>query len=495
MPSQQTETAAAIIAGVPEHLNQYFDVVKQDTAFFEALTELKAHHLISSKVGEIASTGVTIENQMYRLITVGLGNLNQLKAQDYLKIWGKLFQYLQQGAIAKINLKVNTFLAKSLESETIFKLMGLQSEQAIYQFDDYKSDKKAPFHLKMVLDCDQVSDYTDPIEVGQKLGRAVNRARDLSNTPPNIMTPAYLAETVEQYFKDTAVKVHIKDEHAIVQEGFGLVQAVGKGTVHPPRMITLEYQGDPDHEDRVIALVGKGITYDSGGYSIKSKNGMPSMKFDMSGAANVIGMVEAIRALKLKVNIVAVIAAAENMIANNAMKPDDVFTALSGETVEVPNTDAEGRLVLADATFYANQYKPEMIMDFATLTGAAVVALGEDKAAVFQHRVQPEVLNQIFQTSQIYEEPVFELPITETERKNIKASDVADLTNHVNAHGKALFAAAFIMHFSGQTPHLHFDIAGPATINKATYKGPKGPTGFMIPTIVTWLKNQYGMNQ
>lgn len=340
-----------------------------------------------------------------------------------------------------------------------------------------------------------MSDYTDPIEVGQKLGRAVNRARDLSNTPPNIMTPAYLAETVEQYFKDTAVKVHIKDEHAIVQEGFGLVQAVGKGSVHPPRMITLEYQGDPDHEDRVIALVGKGITYDSGGYSIKSKNGMPSMKFDMSGAANVIGMVEAIRALKLKVNIVAVIAAAENMIANNAMKPDDVFTALSGETVEVPNTDAEGRLVLADATFYANQYKPEMIMDFATLTGAAVVALGEDKAAVFQHRVQPEVLNQIFQTSQIYEEPVFELPITETERKNIKASDVADLTNHVNAHGKALFAAAFIMHFSGQTPHLHFDIAGPATINKATHKGPKGPTGFMIPTIVTWLKNQYGMNQ
>ncbi|PCF84510.1 M17 family metallopeptidase [Staphylococcus delphini] len=494
MPSQQTETAAAIIAGVPEHLNQYFDVVKQDTAFFEALTELKAHHLISSKVGDIASTAVTIEGQMYRLITVGLGNLNQLKAQDYLKIWGKLFQYLQQGAIAKINLKVNTFLAKSLESETIFNLMGLQSEQAIYQFDDYKSDKKAPFHLKMVLDCVQVSDYTAPIEAGQKLGRAINRARDLSNTPPNMMTPAYLAETVEQYFKDTSVKVHIKDEHAIEQEGFGLVQAVGKGSVHPPRMITLEYQGDSDHEDQVIALVGKGITYDSGGYSIKSKNGMPSMKFDMSGAANVIGMVEAIRALKLKVNIVAVIAAAENMIANNAMKPDDVFTALSGETVEVPNTDAEGRLVLADATFYANQYKPEMIMDFATLTGSAVVALGEDKAAVFQHHVQPEVLNQIIQTSQIYEEPVFELPITETERKNIKASDVADLTNHVNAHGKALFAAAFITHFSGQTPHLHFDIAGPATINKATHKGPKGPTGFMIPTIVTWLKNQYGMN-
>lgn len=148
MSSQQTETAAAIIAGVPKHLNQYFDVVKQDTAFIEALTELKAHDIISSKVGDIASTAVTIEGQMHRLITVGLGNLNQLKAQDYLKIWGKLFQYLQQGAIAKINLKVNTFLAKSLESETIFNLMGLQSEQAIYQFDDYKFDKKHRSILK-----------------------------------------------------------------------------------------------------------------------------------------------------------------------------------------------------------------------------------------------------------------------------------------------------------------------------------------------------------
>ncbi|WP_086428999.1 leucyl aminopeptidase family protein [Staphylococcus cornubiensis] len=494
MPSQ-TETSAVIVAGIPEHLNQYFDVVKQDTAFLDALTELKAHHLISAQKGEIASTAVTIDGQMHRLITVGLGNLNQLKAQDYLKIWGRLFQYLQQGPISKINLKVNTFLAKSLESETIFNLMGLQSEQAIYQFDDYKSDKKAPFHLKMALDCDQVSDYTQPIEAGQKVGRAINRARDLSNTPPNIMTPAYLAETVEHYFKDTTVKVQVKDEREIEQEGFGLVQAVGKGSVHPPRMITLEYQGDPEHEDQVIALVGKGITYDSGGYSIKTRTGMPSMKFDMSGAANVIGMVEAIQALKLKVNIVAVIAAAENMVANNAMKPDDVFTALSGETVEVPNTDAEGRLVLADATFYANQYQPKMIMDFATLTGAAIVALGEDKAAVFQQHVQPEVLNQIFQISQTYEEPVFELPITDTERQNIKASDVADLTNHINGHGKALFAAAFIMHFSGQTPHLHFDIAGPATVNKATHKGPKGPTGFMIPTIVTWLKNEYGLNQ
>lgn len=492
MSTQQKEIPTVIVAGVPEHLNQYGDDVKNNVAFYEALTDLKSHQLLNAQKGAISSTAIQIDGQMQRLITVGLGNTNQLQPQDYLKIWGQLFQFLQQTTVGKIDLKVHTFLSKSVSAEVIFNLMGLQSEQAVYQFDDYKSHKKPAFHLQMLLDCEQVSDYIHCIDAGQKLGRALNKARDLSNMPPNILTPAYFAETVEQYFKDTTVNVQIKDEQQLQREGFGLVCAVGQGSCHPPRVITLEYHGDPEHEDQVIALVGKGITYDSGGYSIKSKSGMPSMKFDMSGAANVIGMMEAIQALKIKVNVVAVIAAAENMIANNAMKPDDVFTALSGETVEVLNTDAEGRLVLADATFYATQYQPQMIMDFATLTGAAVVALGEDKAAVFQHSVTPEILESIYHYSHIFEEPVFELPITETERHNIKASEVADLTNHVNAHGKALFAAAFITHFSGQTPHLHFDIAGPATINKASYKGPKGPTGFMISTIVTWMKEKYG---
>lgn len=167
-------------------------------------------------------------------------------------------------------------------------------------------------------------------------------------------------------------------------------------------MITLEYKGNPNHQDQTIALVGKGITYDSGGYSIKSKNGMPTMKFDMCGAANVVGMIDAIQALQLKVNVVGVIAAAENMIAPHAMKPDDVFTALSGETVEVPNTDAEGRLVLADASYYANQYQPALIMDFATLTGAAIVALGVDKTAVFNKGVSTHILDDILTQTRIW---------------------------------------------------------------------------------------------
>ena len=266
-----------------------------------------------------------------------------------------------------------------------------------------------------------------------------------------------------------------------------MIHAVGKGSIHEPRVITMQYDGSRTDE-KPIVLVGKGITYDSGGYSIKNKIGMQTMKFDMCGAANVVAMIEVAHQLALPINIIGIIASAENMINDKAMKPDDVYTALSGETVEVLNTDAEGRLVLGDAVAYATQFQPQVILDFATLTGAAIVALGEDKAAAFETNAS-EQLKAILSISKTVDEQVFELPITKTERQLIKNSDVADLVNHTNGQGKALFAASFISHFSGSVPHLHFDIAGPATINKPSHKGPKGPTGYMIPTIVEWLKS------
>lgn len=490
MTTQETKMIQVI--GIPEHLNQYLNEAKQNESLIKGLTELKTRKIISSKLGEIRDTAMMLDEEVVRVITVGLGNLKTLNEANYLEIWGNVFQYLKKQGISEISIVTPTFYAKSVESNKIFQILGLQRQQALYTFDSYKSDKKPPYHLQITFQPEREQQEIASVQVGEHIGKAINFARDLGNMPPNILTPTYFAEIIKEYFEKTEVQVGIKDENDIQQEGFGLIHAVGKGSVHGPRLITLEYRGNPENPDQCIALVGKGITYDSGGYSIKSKTGMPTMKYDMCGAANVVGMVEAIQSLQLKVNVVAVIAAAENMIAGNAMKPDDVFIAMSGESVEVPNTDAEGRLVLGDASFYAAQYQPELIMDFATLTGAAIVALGEDKAAVFNKGVPHKILNAILEQATRADEPVFELPITETERRNIKKSDVADLTNHVNADGKALFAAAFITHFSGQIPHLHFDIAGPATTSKATFKGPKGPTGFMISTIIHFLEEEYG---
>lgn len=475
-----------LIIGLPEHLNQLGEIIINGDNINDQLKSLKQNQIVNTNIGTVSSTMFTIRDEYVKLITVGMGNVKNLTFNDYLKIFGNLFQYLKQNRITQASFKLETFEAPALSKDVVAEILGQQSNRAIYQFDNYKTDKSAPFELTLDIHTDD-DDILKFIEEGQIIGSSINLARDYSNIPPNILTPEYYANSIYDHFKETEVDVDIKDHETLQNEGFGLIHAVGKGSKNGPRVITLTYNGGKKGE-APIALVGKGITYDSGGYSIKGKIGMQTMKFDMCGSANVVGMIEVARKLRLKVNIVGVIAAAENMINEAAMKPDDVYTALSGESVEVLNTDAEGRLVLGDAVFYANQFQPQVILDFATLTGAAIVALGDDKAAVFSHNATNH-LQKILNYAHTNDEFVFELPMTTTERNLIKNSDVADLVNHTNGQGKALFAATFINHFAGDTPHMHFDIAGPATINKNTYKGPKGPTGYLIPTIVEWLRN------
>lgn len=475
-----------LIIGLPEHLNQLGEIIINGENINDQLKLLKQNQIVNTNIGTVSSTMFTIRDEYIKLITVGMGNIKTLTYNDYLKIFGNLFQYLKQNRITQASFKLETFETQALSSNVVAEVFGQQGDRAIYQFDNYKTDKPMPYELTLDIHTDN-DDILKSIEAGQIIGSSINLARDYSNIPPNILTPEYYANTIYEHFKETEVEVDIKDHETLQNEGFGLIHAVGKGSKHGPRVITLTYNGGKTDE-APIALVGKGITYDSGGYSIKGKVGMQTMKFDMCGSANVVGIIEVVRKLKLKINIVGVIAAAENMINEAAMKPDDVYTALSGESVEVLNTDAEGRLVLGDAVFYANQFQPQVILDFATLTGAAIVALGDDKAAVFNHNATNH-LQTILNYAQTNDEFVFELPMTTTERNLIKNSDVADLVNHTNGQGKALFAATFINHFAGDTPHMHFDIAGPATINKNTYKGPKGPTGYLIPTIVEWLRN------
>ncbi|COE10504.1 leucyl aminopeptidase family protein [Staphylococcus warneri] len=486
--STNQDDMQTLIIGVPEHMNQLKDIVYHEQSLIDDLNVLKKNHIIQGAIGKLATSIIYIQQQPKRLVTVGLGNVKELTYADYLIIWGNVFQFLKQEHITEAELLITSFLSPHIEEDVVTKTLGLQSEQAIYQFDNYKSDKRAPYQPDLYVNVDRDLEKIETnIQEGRTIGEAINLAREFSQIPPNLLTPQYFAELVLQRFKDSSVKVDIKDGQSIQSEGFGLIHAVGKGSMHEPRVITMRYEGGRNNE-KPIVLVGKGITYDSGGYSIKSKTGMQTMKFDMCGAANVVAMIEVARQLALPINIIGIIASAENMINDKAMKPDDVYTALSGETVEVLNTDAEGRLVLGDAVAYATQFQPQVILDFATLTGAAIVALGEDKAAAFESNAR-EQLNTILTISKTVDEQVFELPITNTERQLIKNSDVADLVNHTNGQGKALFAASFISHFSGSVPHLHFDIAGPATTNKMSHKGPKGPTGYMIPTIVEWLKS------
>ncbi|MEB5687233.1 leucyl aminopeptidase family protein [Mammaliicoccus lentus] len=476
-----------IVIGCPSHFNQMQNFDEVNNILNNQLDDMKKQQVISSELGEITSSAVIIDNQIVKLISVGLGNLKEIKEKDYQKIYGQLSRYLSLNKIEQVNLLDNTFVSQNVTNESRLYHLGWMSQQSVFNFDNYKSNKSAPIETKVTFITETNDDILTSFKQGEVLGDSINLARTFSQTPPNILTPEYFANQIKVNFEDTNVEVSIKDEQAINEEGFGLIDAVGKGSINPPRLVTLEYKGSADAP---IALVGKGVTYDSGGYQIKSKTGMPSMKYDMSGASNVVAMVNAVARLELPIHIVAVLPLAENMISNKAMKPDDVFTSLSGETVEITNTDAEGRLVLADGVTYAKQFKPELIMNFATLTGAVVAALGLGKTGIFSSDAD-QYLDAVKEASKYSNEVSFELPITDEEKQDIQSSDVADLTNCVlNKHGKALFAAAFVTHFSEDVPHLHFDIAGSADTEKDTYRGPKGATGAMFPTVLHFLKNK-----
>ena len=481
------ETTTVII-GLPEHLNQLSNIEVEGQDITAQLDQLKQHRVIQSKLGAVHAAGVTVNDTFYRVITVGLENLNAFTRKKAFKAYGSLFRYLKDEQVTDAQVYVDTLLSKNLDSEALAEIFGIQSTRTTYAFDSYKSDKPAPYQLTLALG--EVADSVfEAVEKGAAQGEAINVARDFSNTPPNILTPAYFAEGIEKHFEGTSVDVDVKDRDAIQSEGYGLLFAVGKASVNGPRLITMTYNGTTDESVQPIALVGKGITYDSGGYSLKMGQHMAEMKYDMCGAANVVAMISAAEKLKLPVKLVGVIAAAENMLARDAVKPDDVVTGLSGETVEILNTDAEGRLVLADAVHHANLFNPQVVFDFATLTGAAIAALGEDKAAIFKNN-DAAPMAEILKQAETMNEYAFELPITDLEREALHQSEVADLTNHVyGRQGSTLFAAAFVTHFSGDTPHIHFDIAGPATTNKVSYNGPKGATGSMVLTVVNWLKS------
>jgi leucyl aminopeptidase len=262
--------------------------------------------------------------------------------------------------------------------------------------------------------------------------------------------------------------------------GMGALLAVNQGSSQPPKMIVLKYQGKEEWKD-VIGLVGKGITFDTGGYSIKTKAGIVGMKSDMGGAAAVLGAMEIIGELKPEQNVVAVIPSTDNMISGTAFKPDDVITSMSGKTIEVLNTDAEGRLVLADAMTYAKHHGADYLVDIATLTGGVITALGLHTSGALTNN--EEFFEQVLEASYESGEPIWRLPLFERDIERVRGSKIADLNNSPGAEGHAIMGGAFVGEFAEGTPWVHLDIAGTATTSKEYDLGPAGATGVMARTL------------
>jgi leucyl aminopeptidase len=338
-----------------------------------------------------------------------------------------------------------------------------------YRFDRHRSEKEEKALTLRLPGAEEV------LERARKVAEGVYLARDLVNEPPNLLTPEALAERALE-LGALGVEVEVLDEEAIAALGMGAFLAVAQGSANPPRFIRLRYA--PPGARARLDLVGKGLTFDSGGYSLKPTESMTTMKGDMAGAAAVLGAMKSAALLGLHVEIRGYIAACENMISGRAYRVGDVLKTLSGKTVEVMNTDAEGRLTLADALCYAEREGAERILELSTLTGAAVVALGEEVAALFA--TEPAWGSLVQEAAHRAGEKVWPMPLEKAYREKLK-SPVADLKNVGDRNGGAITAALFLSEFV-RVPLAHLDIAGPAFAKKGHALGPEGGTGFGVRT-------------
>jgi leucyl aminopeptidase len=317
-------------------------------------------------------------------------------------------------------------------------------------------------------------------ERGRVIGEAVNFARLLALTPANDMTPIHMAEAAAGVAKKHGLKFHALDEEQMAAKGMGSILGVSRGSDEPARMIVLEYTGDPGNQEK-LALVGKGLTFDSGGISIKPAENMHEMKYDMCGGAGVIGAMLAIAQIKPKANIVGIVPSSENLPGPRAMKPGDILRAMNGKTIEVINTDAEGRLILADALCYARELGATRIVDAATLTGAMVVALGHSAAGAISN--DDEFRDHFLGLAKHTTEKYWPLPLFDEFSQTVK-SEIADLRNSTGRPAGSLTAAAFLKAFVGEVPWIHLDIAGTAYTDAETPYLAKGPTGYPVRAFV-----------
>ena len=362
-----------------------------------------------------------------------------------------------------------------------------------YDFRELKSeDPDAPAPVSLDAATLLLAEGTDEgaaaegARVGEIIARAENLARDLGNQPGNIATPTYLAETAERIGREHGLKVTVLGPKELEAEGMRALLAVSQGTSQEPRMMVLEHRGGADGE-KPLVIVGKGLTFDAGGISIKPAQGMEDMKFDMCGGAGTLAAMQAIGELNLPINVVGIVPSSENLLGSRAMKPGDIIRAHGGKTIEIVNTDAEGRLILVDAISYAKRYEPAAMLDAATLTGACVIALGHAATGVMGN--DEALVQEVLRAGEATGERCWQLPMFDDYREQIK-SDYADLKNSGGRPAGTITAAWFLREFVGDWPWVHLDVAGTAYGDGKISYLTKGSTGVPTRIFVQWVMDR-----
>jgi leucyl aminopeptidase len=425
-----------------------------------------------------------------RLLLVGAGKREEFSFDTVRRMAGSAARFLRsKGARSMAILRRSQLdLGKSAQAATEGALIGL------FEPDMYKTENKEERRIdELVLlsaESGSEGELARGVERGRIIAEAVNMARELSNEPSNTLTPSELAERAKETANRFGLDIDVLDEARMKELGMGALLGVARGSDEPAKLIVLRYMPDEaepmGNDADVIAIVGKGITFDSGGISIKPAEGMEKMKYDMSGAAATLAAMRAIAQLKPRINVIGVMPTTENMPSGRAYKPGDVLRAMSGKTIEVINTDAEGRLILADAITYARKIGATRIIDLATLTGAVSIALGPINVAVMGN--DQAFVDEVRAAAREVGERFWQLPMDDDYRDLIK-SDIADIKNSAGRYAGTITASWFLREFAEDTPWVHLDIAGTAWENERKAYMAKGPTGVAIRTLINYVCN------
>ena len=487
--SPETLKTATLVVAVGEG-QVLSDAAKTvDTLSGGAISAVLKRGDLQGKVGQSLLLHSLANLKAERVLLVGTGKEAELTDRQFKKVISCVLTCLKGLGGADAAIALDQVLVKNRDTYGKTRLLVETLADGEYVFDQFKSQKAEARALKKVTLLTNkitVADVERAAKHAQAIATGMALTRDLGNMPPNLCHPTYLGEQAKALGKaHKHLKVEVHDEKELAKLGMGAFLAVGQGSAQPPRLIVMNYQGGKKN-DQPFVLVGKGITFDTGGISIKPAAGMDEMKFDMCGAASVFGTLRAVLELQLPINLVCVIAAAENMPSGNATRPGDIVTTMSGQTVEILNTDAEGRLVLCDALTYAERFKPKTVIDIATLTGACVVALGGHTSGLLGNN--DALINQLLDAGRMADDRAWQLPLFDEYQEQLD-SPFADIANIGGPKGGTITAACFLSRFTKTYEWAHLDIAGTAWLSGGKEKG---ATGRPVPLLTQYLLDRAG---
>jgi leucyl aminopeptidase len=447
-----------------------------------AISSLISRGEIKGKFGEVSIVHTFGKLPAGIVAIAGLGKRQDFNVDRIRGITGDFCRALRKLNCHKIATILHGTGIGGVKLEASAEAIAEGALLGLYGFTKYKKPEYEDIEeiLIAVREKGKVPILETAIGKGKLVAEATNLARDMGNEPANYMTPSQMAETAKEIANKYDLEFKAFDQEDMEAMGMGALLGVAKGSNQPPKLITLSYKGD-ERSEKALGFLGKGITFDSGGISIKPSEGMGEMKDDMAGAAAVMTAIVAIAQLKPKINVTAVIPATENLPSGTAFKPGDILKAMNGKTVEVISTDAEGRLILADALSYAQKLGLSPLIDLATLTGACRVALGILYSGVFSN--DQDLADKVLLAAKRAGEKMWQMPMPEEYKEQIK-SEIADVKNTGNRYGGAITAALFLAEFIDKTPWVHIDIAGPRLSNKESGYIVKGATGVGVRTLV-----------